>query len=61
MRRRGWAPVDVRAALRDPGMRWGEHDDGNPVARTTIDGMPVRIVIAHDDPGFVITIFERDR
>ena len=61
MRRWSWTPADVRRALDDPNARWSEDPDGNPLARTTIGDMPVRIIIALDDPDFVITIFESER
>jgi len=61
MRRWKWTPTDVRRALDDPRARWGLDPDGNPLARTTITGTPVRIIIAQDDPDFVITIFESTR
>ena len=61
MRHRRWTPDDVRAALAAKAVMVGADADGNPVLASTIHGARVRVVVALDDPGFVITIIREGR
>ena len=57
MRLYGITEVDVAATIRDP--RSSEPDErGNPrLVGETADGRPILVVVAADDPDFVITTF----
>jgi len=39
----------------------GQDGSGNAIVEGEIRGLRIRIVLAHDDPGYVITITERRR
>jgi hypothetical protein len=52
-------PVEVEGMIASPD-QWRMDDAGNPVAvGRSIDGRVVEIVIALDDPGYVITVIAR--
>jgi hypothetical protein len=59
MRLYGIALNDVEAAAGDPVAR-GVDDRGNTrLTGRTVDGRPILVVVAADDPDFVITVFLR--
>jgi hypothetical protein len=59
MRLYGIGPADVESAIASPMNR--ERDDrGNArLTAETGDGRPILVVVAQDDPEFVITVFLR--
>lgn len=59
MRLYGIASDDIEATVASPASR--EFDDrGNArLSGETSDGRPILVVVAHDDPDFVITVFLR--
>jgi hypothetical protein len=58
MRGAGFTRDAVEAMAADPD-GWRMDELGNPVAVGWIRSVPVEIVIALDDPGFVITVIAR--
>jgi len=58
MRGAAFSPDAVEAVAVEPD-GWRMDEFGNPVAVGWIRGVPVEIVIALDDPGFVITVIAR--
>jgi hypothetical protein len=59
MRLYGVLPSDVEATIRMPVTR-DRDDRGNPrLTGQTADGRPILVVVAADDPEFVITVFLR--
>jgi hypothetical protein len=53
------APEDVEAVVSNPVDR-ALDDRGNArLSGETADGRPILVVVAHDDPDFVITVFLR--
>jgi hypothetical protein len=59
MRLYGIDPADVEAAIADPASRTSDDRGNARLVRTTGDGRPILVVVARDDPGFVITVFVR--
>lgn len=58
MRQRGISPADVRVALANP-HETRQDDRGNPVIAGVVEGRPLVVVLAADDPGLVITVYWR--
>ena len=52
-------PQDVEAAVTNPASQ-DRDDRGNArLTGETVDGRPILVVVARDDPDFVITVFLR--
>ncbi len=50
---------DVEATVADPASREPDERGNARLAGETGDGRPILVVVAGDDPGFVITVFHR--
>jgi hypothetical protein len=61
MRLYGIDRADVEAAVRDPARRELDVRGNSRLAGQTGDGRPILVVVAGDDPDFVITVFLRSR
>jgi uncharacterized protein DUF4258 len=60
MRLYGLTVGDVEAAVRNP-VRQGRDERGNArLVGETMDGRPILVLLAGDDPDFVITVFPRE-
>ena len=52
-------PNDVQATINDPAARELDDQGNSRLSGETSDGRPILVVVAGDDPGFVITTFLR--
>jgi hypothetical protein len=59
MRLYGIGAEDIDATLRDPAARELDARGNARLTGETGDGRPILVVVAGDDPGFVITVFLR--
>jgi Domain of unknown function (DUF4258) len=59
MRLYGISAEDVKATVADPASREADERGNARLTRQTGDGRPILVVVARDDPGFVITVFPR--
>jgi hypothetical protein len=50
---------DIEAAMRTPVAAEPDERANRRVSGTTVDGRPMLVVVAGDDPEFVITVFLR--
>ncbi len=53
------SPQDVEAAVTNPAQRDRDERGNARIAGETGDGRPILVVVARDDPDFVITVFLR--
>jgi hypothetical protein len=53
------APEDVAATVADPASRTVDERGNARLSGETADGRPILVVVAGDDPDFVITVFLR--
>jgi Domain of unknown function (DUF4258) len=59
MRLYGISAADVAATIAEPAERTADQRRNARLAGTTGDGRPILVVVAGDDPDFVITVFLR--
>jgi len=59
MRLYGIGPDDVEAVLADPLERQIDERGNSRLIGNAPDGRPILVVVARDDPDFVITVFVR--
>jgi hypothetical protein len=59
MRLYGISPQDVEEALANPAGRTTDERANTRLAGKAGDGRPILVVVAGDDPDFVITVFLR--
>lgn len=57
MRLYGIAPEDVESTINEPAARNSDERGNARLLGTTSDGRRILVVIAGDDPDFVITVF----
>jgi hypothetical protein len=49
---------EIEAVVADPGITYND-PKGNPCYVAEVNGKSIRVVIAQDDPDFVITVIDR--
>jgi hypothetical protein len=59
MRLYGITVEDIEATMRPPVAAEPDERGNRRVSGTTVDGRPMLVVVAGDDPEFVITVFLR--
>jgi hypothetical protein len=53
------SPRDVEATIANPAGRDVDRKGNARLSGETSDGRPILVVVAHDEPGFVVTVFLR--
>jgi len=59
MRLYGISAGDVEAAVANPSSQEADEKNNMRITGQARDGHPILVVLAEDDPGFVITVFPR--